>query len=48
MDNKDMQVLKKIYERISSVLEYCQDCSSLAEFEADTMRVDASFLILCK
>ena len=46
MDNKDMQVLQKIYERISSVLEYCKDCSSLSDFEEDSMRVDASIFNL--
>lgn len=42
MDNKDMQILAKIYEHITSVLNYCHDCSSLSEFKADSMRVDAS------
>ncbi len=32
MDNKDMQVLKKLYGHIVSVLEYCRDCESLSDF----------------
>ena len=42
MDNKDMQVLQKIYERISNVLKYCESCSSLADFEANSMLAEAS------
>ena len=41
MDNKDLQVLKKISEHINSVISYCADCSSLDEFQADSMRVEA-------
>lgn len=41
MESKDKRVLIKIYEHLTSVLEYCKDCSSLAEFEEDKMRVEA-------
>ena len=41
MDNKDRQVLAKIHEHISSVMKYCEQCSSLYDFQSDTMRVDA-------
>ena len=45
MENKDKQVLKKIYTHIDSVLKYCSDCSSLEEFKENGMRV---CLISCK
>ena len=41
MDNKDLQVLRKIIDHISSVLIYCADCRSLEEFQCDPMRVEA-------
>lgn len=41
MDKKDRQVLEKIYDHISLVLKYCEDCTELDEFQADSMRVDA-------
>ena len=42
MDSRDIAVLKKIQQRISSVLRYCENCHSMEEFEADTMRVEAT------
>ena len=41
MADKNKQVLEKIYNHIVSVLYYCKDCSSLDEFEQDSMRVEA-------
>ena len=41
MDNKDLQVLRKIVDHISSVLSYCADCNSLDDFQSDPMRVEA-------
>ena len=41
MDDKDKQVLAKIYEHICSVLRYCVDCKSLDDFQKDSMRVEA-------
>ena len=41
MENKDRQVLNKIFDHISAVLRYCESCRSLDDFEADPMRVEA-------
>lgn len=41
MADKNKQILGKIYNHIVSVLDYCKDCSSLEEFEQDSMRVEA-------
>lgn len=41
MESKDKNVLRKIYNHIDSVLLYCKDCSTLEQFEADSMRVEA-------
>lgn len=41
MDNKDRQVLEKIYKHIVSVLEYCEDCQDLKMFQMNSMRVEA-------
>ena len=41
MDNKDLQVLRKIYDHISSVISYCESCNTLDDFQSDTMRVEA-------
>ncbi len=37
----DRRVLEKLYRHVSAVLEYCQDCASLEEFEESSMRVEA-------
>ena len=42
MNDKDRVALEKIYMHISHVIEYCDDCSDLENFEADTMRVEAT------
>lgn len=42
MDSKDTVVLKKMLQHTKSILEYCKDCSSLAEFEENSMRVEAT------
>lgn len=41
MENKDQQVLKKIYSHICSVLNYCAACRNLEEFKENDMRVEA-------
>ncbi|MBR1391605.1 MAG: DUF86 domain-containing protein [Lachnospiraceae bacterium] len=41
MVNKDLQVLKKIYDHINTVILYCSNCHSLDDFQADSMRVEA-------
>lgn len=41
MDNRDRQVLEKIYNHIVSVLNYCVDCKTLISFQTDSMRVEA-------
>lgn len=41
MDNKDRQVLEKIYNHIVSVLRYCENCENLKSFQSDSMRVEA-------
>lgn len=42
MDDKDRRVLQKLQAHTEAILRYCQDCRSLAEFEADSMRVEAT------
>ena len=42
MDDKDRRVLQKLQTHTESILRYRQDCCSLAEFEADSMRVEAT------
>jgi hypothetical protein len=41
MEAKDRQVLMKICEHINSVLKYCENCSTLEEFQTDSMCVEA-------
>ena len=41
MDKRDVQVLERISDHISSVLSYCKNCSSLEDFQDDKMRVEA-------
>ena len=41
MDNRDKKVLDKILQHINSTMSYCEDCNSLQDFEADSMRVEA-------
>lgn len=42
MDHKNQRVLEKILSHINSVMEYCRDCSSLQDFQSDTMLVEAT------
>ena len=42
MGSKDRAAVEKIYSHINSVLQYCQECGSLEEFESNAMRVDAT------
>lgn len=41
MDKHDKKVLEKILQHIASTMKYCENCSSLADFEGDSMRVEA-------
>ncbi len=41
MDNKDLKVLEKLCRHIESTLSYCKNCTTLQEFESDSMRVEA-------
>ena len=41
MNPKDRQVLEKICQHIRSVLKYCTGCSSLDDFQQESMRVEA-------
>lgn len=41
MVNRDKQVLMKINDHISAVLLYCRDCSTLEDFQNNSMRVEA-------
>lgn len=41
MNDKDKQVLIRINEHIQSILEYCQDCSGLFQFQENRMRAEA-------
>lgn len=41
MEAKDRQAMMKICEHIRSVLKYCENCSTLEEFQTDSMRVEA-------
>ena len=42
MDNKDIAVLRKIREHIGAILRYCQNCADMEDFQADSMRVEAT------
>ncbi len=41
MNNKDKQVIEKIYNHITSVMKYCNNCMTLDDFQKDTMLVEA-------
>ena len=41
MVEKDRKVLDKIIKHITSILDYCKDCTTVSEFEAYSMRVEA-------
>jgi len=42
MDSKDRRVLQKLIEHTEAIQRYCQDCRTLADFEAELMRVEAT------
>ena len=42
MDSRDRKVLQKLHAHTEAVLRYCVDCQTLADFEADSMRVEAT------
>lgn len=46
MNNKNRQVLEKIYDHVVAVHGYCENCKGLDAFQADSMRVDACAFIL--
>ncbi len=41
MENKDKQVLQKIYDHICSILQYCRGYYSLDQFQQNKMCVEA-------
>lgn len=41
MDNKNKQVIEKIYHHIIVVINYCRDCADLNDFQNNTMLVEA-------
>ena len=41
MDNKNKQVLEKIYNHITAVIDYCKSCTNLDDFQNNTMLVEA-------
>lgn len=41
MNERDKQVLSNIHSRIRSILNYCEKCFSLNDFQSDSMRVEA-------
>ena len=42
MDSKNTSVLKKMLQHTISIMDYCKDCRSREEFEANSMRVEAT------
>ena len=42
MDNKNTVVLKKMLKHTASFIDYCKDCYSREDFEANPMRVEAT------
>lgn len=41
MDNKNKQVIEKIYKHITTVIDYCNDYSDLDSFQNNNMLVEA-------
>lgn len=41
MVDNDRKVLDKILKHITSILDYCKDCRTISDFEADSMRSEA-------
>ena len=42
MANRDLRVLEKILAHIETVLRYCENCASLADFQNNSMLVEAT------
>ena len=42
MDSRDIAVLRKMLQHTKAILDYCKDCQSLAGFEENPMRVEAT------
>ena len=40
MNEKDKQVLQKIYQHLTAVLTYCEACDTLETFQENSMRVE--------
>ena len=42
MNSKDGVVLRKILEHIDTIMKYCKGCSSLQDFQSNSMLVEAT------
>ena len=42
LDSRDIAVLSKIRQHIAAIMRYCRDCASMEDFQADSMRVEAT------
>lgn len=42
MNEKDKRVLRKLRDHAAAILRYCRACRSLQDFEAESMRVEAT------
>lgn len=42
MDSKDIRILEKLLQHTASIMRYCQGCQQLSDFEANSMRVEAT------
>ena len=42
MNAKDQRVLQKLQQHITAILQYCQNCASLEDFQNDPMLVEAT------
>ena len=42
LDNRDIAVLRKIRQHIAAIMRYCRDCADMDDFQADSMRVEAT------
>ncbi len=47
MNEKDKQVLQKIYQHLTAVLTYCEACDTLETFQENSMRVEACVFRAC-
>lgn len=42
MDNRDISILRKLQQHTETIRRYCAACKTLADFEMDSMRVEAT------